>query len=393
MWKAIAFGIFCLLAASDIYTPSMPDISLYFGVSSNAVQATITFYFIGTIIASFICGFMADSLGQKRLLLWGSLTALIGSLLCMGAFSNEMLIVGRLIQGLGAAILPVVGFAVIQHHYPIKEVVKIFSIMGMTLCISPAIAPALGGWINTYFNWRVNFGLIAVLLLISYMWLRAVVPADPSSPTKFTLKTVLKNYGQILKHRQFLGLALTIPLFYGAQWFYLSFLPFYTHEVLGVSSELYGMAIGLLPVPGFFIGSFCSRYLPKYIGVNKTMYLGISCGIAASGVLLFLYAFSWVSLWTICGALGLFLFGLSLLFPTTVPICLEYFKSIKSTASSVRSGLVILGGGIGAYFAEISSDTNFLVMGGFMLVSTILALLFLKVGLIPNKIESLEQES
>ena len=128
----------------------MPDISLYFGVSSNAVQATITFYFIGTVIASLICGFMADSLGQKRLLLWGSLIALIGSLLCMGAFSNEMLIVVRLIQGLGAAILPVVGFAVIQHHYPIKEVVKIFSIMGMTLCISPAIAPALGGWINTY---------------------------------------------------------------------------------------------------------------------------------------------------------------------------------------------------------------------------------------------------
>ena len=188
------------------------------------------------------------------------------------------------------------------------------------------------------------------------MWLRAVVPADQSSPTKFALKTVLKNYGQILKHRQFLGLALTIPLFYGAQWFYLSFLPFYTHEVLGVSSELYGMALGFLPVPGFFIGSFCSRYLPKYIGINKTMYLGISCGIAASGVLLFLYAFSWVSLLTICGALGLFLFGLSLLFPTTVPICLEHFKSIKSTASSVRSGLVILGGGIGAYFAEISSD-------------------------------------
>src|SRR3990167_3676394 len=200
----IGFAIMSYLLATDMFTPSMPDIAHYFNAPDDQVQKTISYFLMGAVITCINAGIFADRIGKKKFMTIGLGLALIGSLLTLTATSLEWLIFGRFIQGLGGGAAPVIGFAMVQELYPREQQTKIYAFLGSYIAIIPAIAPFIGGVISTQWGWHLIFPILTVLFLISIIGVWWVLPSSLDQKKSHSAKEILSSYKMILSSRTYM---------------------------------------------------------------------------------------------------------------------------------------------------------------------------------------------
>jgi DHA1 family bicyclomycin/chloramphenicol resistance-like MFS transporter len=369
----IALGILSYLVATDIYTPSMPDIARDFNTTSDEVQKTISYFLLGAVLSCVFSGIFADQFGKKKFLMAGMALAAFGSVLTVFCPTIEWLILGRFLQGLGGAVGPVIGFAAVQELYKEDQAAKIFGLLGMATAGVPAAVPMLGGLISTYFGWSVIFVIIFFLFIFSFVCIWLYLPASLNHPATHSGWEIVKSYREILTSRTFLALALLSPLFNSVEWFYLTFLPFYVRDIIGLSAELYGFYIGVL-IAWFAIGSYLGSRLITTFGVHKTIMIGLYLGLF-SGVMLWLTVFiTPLSILSIYGSLSFFLLGFGILFPSSVNSSLRVFTKAKTRASSIRSLFITGFAFMGSYTAEWVDESQLSGLALFVTTSAILSI-------------------
>src|SRR5699024_3196706 len=112
-----------------------------------------------------------DRFGRRPVLFIGLGLYLIATLISVLAPTIGILIIGRLVQGLGASATPAAGRAVIRDIWSGDRAARAMSFVMMVMAFAPLIAPILGGQIFTYFGWRaifwlmVGFGAFLVMLV------------------------------------------------------------------------------------------------------------------------------------------------------------------------------------------------------------------------------------
>src|SRR3990167_8473181 len=87
---------------SDVYLPSLPAIGIGLHAGSQAAQFSLSIYMFGFAISILVYGPLSDGIGRRKPLLVGLCLCLIGSIVCFSAQSIQIMIIGRLVQGLGA---------------------------------------------------------------------------------------------------------------------------------------------------------------------------------------------------------------------------------------------------------------------------------------------------
>ncbi|MBP9692622.1 MAG: MFS transporter [Alphaproteobacteria bacterium] len=194
------------LAATDIFLPSLPSMAAYFGASENATQLTIPLYLLGSLLAAPLLGILSDHYGRRPVMLFGMALFLCGTAICIYSPSLSLLLSGRFIQGFGAIVVPVVGWAFLQDLYPKDEGTRVMTWVGSANCVAPLVAPGLGGYIHMAFGWQGNFLLLflfgvttLILMLFSKPTLKSISKKEKLSPSHS-----LKTYGRIITHTQFL---------------------------------------------------------------------------------------------------------------------------------------------------------------------------------------------
>ena len=88
--------------AADIYSPSLPAISLALNTSIDNVQWSMSVYMFGIASSQLIYGPLSEGLGRKPPMIFGLLIMLMGSIICALTESIDQLILGRFVQGAGA---------------------------------------------------------------------------------------------------------------------------------------------------------------------------------------------------------------------------------------------------------------------------------------------------
>jgi MFS family permease len=161
----VASSILCL-TASDICLPSIPQIAEYFSVSDANAQFSISFFLGGQVAATLFWGTFSDRVGRLKAFFLGMLLFFIGTLVCMSNISLELFLAGRLIEGIGSVVIPVVGWAIIQDLYPKDKSARIMTWMGSIISLAPMAAPAFGGQIDKFFGWQADFYFIALFTFI-----------------------------------------------------------------------------------------------------------------------------------------------------------------------------------------------------------------------------------
>ena len=124
-------------------------------------------YLLAQAVSTPLAGRLSDILGRKHLILAGVGLFLAGSILCGAAWSMGALIVGRVLQGLGAGTVMPVSLTISADIYTLEERAKAQGYMASVWAISSVVGPTLGGVFSEFVSWRWLFFINIPLCLIA----------------------------------------------------------------------------------------------------------------------------------------------------------------------------------------------------------------------------------
>src|SRR3990167_10551355 len=164
--------IICLIASVsrfvlDSYLPSLPAIGQYFLVPDSSIQLTLTMYLLGFSLSQLIYGPLSDQYGRRIVIISGITIFLIGTMICAVATNHTVLLIARLIAGIGAGACGVLNRAIASDCFKGSDLSKAWSYTTTTLVVTLIVAPILGGYVQEVFGWRSNFLLAALCVFIA----------------------------------------------------------------------------------------------------------------------------------------------------------------------------------------------------------------------------------
>ena len=151
------------LAVMTITLPSMQEWAAIFGSTQAAVQLTFSGYVVAYGLLQLVYGPLSDRMGRKKVLLFGLAVTVLGSLMAVFASDLPTLIAARVVQGMGCAAGMVIGRALVQDLFDIRERTRIMAYVGMSLGLVPPLAIVVGGQLHVHLGWRANFVVVTVL--------------------------------------------------------------------------------------------------------------------------------------------------------------------------------------------------------------------------------------
>ncbi|MDR3569682.1 MAG: DHA2 family efflux MFS transporter permease subunit [Syntrophobacteraceae bacterium] len=164
---------------TSVVNVSLPHIQGSMSAGVDEVTWVLTSYLVSNAIIIPITGWLAGLFGRKRYLIFSILTFTAASILCGAAPSLKVLILARVLQGLGGGGLQPLSQAILLETFPRREHGMAMAVFGMGVVMAPIVGPVLGGFITDQWSWRWVFyinipaGILAVLLTIFFI-------ADPA---------------------------------------------------------------------------------------------------------------------------------------------------------------------------------------------------------------------
>jgi MFS transporter, DHA1 family, multidrug resistance protein len=333
--------------AIDMYLPAMPTIAGDLGTSMQAMQATITAYFLAFGVAQLLYGPWADQAGRKRPLYVGIAIFALGSALCAMAPSDTLLIAGRAIQGLGGASLMVVPRAIIRDISTGNEATRLMAAVMLVFSVSPMLAPLVGAGLLSVASWRWIFLLLLLASVASVALLAFAQPETlaPEHRQRFNLPETLRAAKRLLTDRGFLSLTFLGAFGMASFFVFLASAAFVYTETFGLSPTGFSLAFAANAVA--FIGaSQAAGPLGERFGALPLMRWA-TLGFAVFTCGLFALALTMpIGLYACILGLGLGNACLGLIIPTTMVMALDDHGDIAGLASSLGGTLQMLTGGV-----------------------------------------------
>jgi DHA1 family bicyclomycin/chloramphenicol resistance-like MFS transporter len=159
----------------DAVLPALPMIGDYLSVTNPLDNPKlITSIFLGLGLGQLIFGPLSDSFGRKPIVYAGFVLFIIASIICITTKNFEMMIFGRVLQGIGLACPRTMSIAMIRDSYEGDYMAKIISIVVMVFILIPIVAPTLGQYLMNNYDWKFifTFNLIFGVLVMLWFWLR-----------------------------------------------------------------------------------------------------------------------------------------------------------------------------------------------------------------------------
>ncbi len=174
----IAIDIACFLTVLDstIVNVSLPNMANYFNTTTTGISWVSTAYLIA--FSSLLINFskIADIYGRKKLFLIGLFIFGISSAFCGLVDTLPLLIIFRILQGVGAAILTPLSIPLGIELFGKEALGKLSVIVGLTISISAASGPVIGGLLNEFFTYRaifyVNIPFVVLALLLGSLFVK-----------------------------------------------------------------------------------------------------------------------------------------------------------------------------------------------------------------------------
>jgi len=291
-WKPVIVAWMAVTVAQmgvGLMLPALPAISADLSISNADTQWYISAYLLGFGTSQLIYGPLSDALGRRPVLLSGLTIALLGALTCaLNTESAELILLGRLLQGIGAGSASVLSRAMIRDCYNGPQLTLAISYVGIAAAFTPMLAPFLGGLISHHLGWAFLFSLMAgYICLITFVLFFQFAETRHGEPQPFTPASVVGGYIKLLGDRYFLGYAGINWLFFTAAILTASVMPFLLQQEVGLDASEYGR---WSLVPAFFtmVGSFSANKLRHRL--NEQQRLQIAFGILGCAALMYLTA-------------------------------------------------------------------------------------------------------
>lgn len=225
---------------TDMYLPSLPEMTRVFGTSESTTQLSLSTYMIGMGLGQLIFGPLSDSLGRKRLLVAGMVLGIVASVVCATAPSIEVLVVARLAQGTAGGMGVVLARAIISDRVHGMAAARAFSVLMLIIGVGPVVAPLVGGAIVEFWSWRGVFWLlcaIAVVQTLVALSMPESLPVDRRS-LDGPIRTY-RNMGSLLAQPAFVGYLVAFGVGFGVLFSFIAGSSVMMQDQLGLSPLLF----------------------------------------------------------------------------------------------------------------------------------------------------------
>jgi len=171
----VTLATFMEVLDTSIANVALPHMAGSLGASQEEATWVLTSYLVSSAIVLPISGWLANRMGRKRFYMTCVAMFTVCSMLCGIAQTLPLLILARVLQGLGGGGLATSEQAILADTFPIEKRGQAFALYGMAVVVAPAIGPTFGGWITDNFNWHWIFFInVPVGLLSLYLSNRMV---------------------------------------------------------------------------------------------------------------------------------------------------------------------------------------------------------------------------
>jgi EmrB/QacA subfamily drug resistance transporter len=171
----VAVALFMEGLDTTIVNTAVPAIADGLQVTPLSLKAVVTSYILSLAVCIPVSGWMADRYGTRRVFGIAVAVFTFASILCGLAQNAPMLVAGRILQGVGAAMMMPVGRLAIIRTFPKSELLRAMNFVIIPALIGPLLGPTVGGLIVHWFSWHTIFfinvpvGLMALWLAHRYM--------------------------------------------------------------------------------------------------------------------------------------------------------------------------------------------------------------------------------
>jgi len=301
------------------------------------IQQTLTAYLLPYAAMMLFHGAVSDAFGRRWPILVGLAGYTIASAGCALASGIETLLIFRALQGLLAGVGMVLGRAIIRDCYQGHEAQRLMSRVLMIFAIAPAVAPIVGGWLQTSFGWRANFWFLAGLgFTLLLACLRFLPETHPShARNRFAPAPLLAAYRHVAFSGRFLLLAGAAAINFAGFFLYVLSAPAFIYGHLRLDEHQFAWLF-MPGVAGMMIGAYLSGRLAGRIAPQRAVALGYAIMFTAALYNVLYYVWFPPQLpWSVVH-LGLYAVGMTISMPAISLLLLDLFPRNRGMASSLQ---------------------------------------------------------
>lgn len=354
--------------SNDLYLPAMPTMGEHLGTTDALVQLTITVFFFSYAIGMLIWGPLSDKYGRKKPLAVGFLLYCAASLVCMLAWDIYVLLIARLLQGIGAASATAISFAMVKDCFSGKTRETVLALVQTISGFGPILAPVVGSWILLVADWRemflllLVFGLIGLVLTLFY---EETLPKEERlSGSAFES---FKEIGVVIQNKSFLWIVLIYSVILIPFYSYINMSSYIFVDFFGCSEQVYSYyyaAVALLAIIGPYL------YIRFMGDANKNVLTYVCFGVCVlAGVGIVVVGQQSPLVFSVM--MFLFYIATNILRPFSTNLILEQQKQDIGTASSVMNMSFNLFGCLGMLLASAPFDNRVLAIGVMLAVCSL----------------------
>ena len=272
------------LAVMTITLPSMQEWAAIFGSTQAAVQLTFSGYVVAYGVMQLVYGPLSDRVGRKKVLMFGLAVTVLGSLMAVFAPDLPTLIAARVVQGMGCAAGMVIGRALVQDLFEIRERTRVMAYVGMTMGLVPPLATVVGGQLHVHLGWRANFVVVSVLAVGLFVaaWRGLPDHQKTSGVQPHWFRAMVSAYARLAREPVFILYVIVLSMTTSTFYAFLAGAPIVLGG-LGVGPDGVGFYIMVGPL-SYIIGNFLTSRLAHRISNRTLMWIGQS--LATGGVAL-----------------------------------------------------------------------------------------------------------
>jgi len=344
-----------------------------------STQHIVSLFIFGMVFGELVIGPIADAIGRKRALVGGLALYMAGTVVAMLSTSVEMIVLGRILQGIGVAGPKIATRALVRDQFEGEAMARIMSFMFVLFILVPMIAPAMGQAVLAFAGWRAIFAVYLALSILLCIWLVMRQPETlaPQNRIRFHPVTLLQNGSRVLRNRRVSLLIVATGFVFGAHLQYLSTAADIFFDVYGIGSLF----------PAYFAAFAASIGLASMVNAQVVRRFGMQamceyalCGLVAFGLCLLALSLVWEGHPPLPAFMALgfaIFFCIGFLFGNLNAMAMQSLGQLAGLgASLIASGsslvAVVFAVAFGAFYNEttIPLASGFLVTGivGLMLV-------------------------
>lgn len=352
-----------------IYSPALPDIAREFRVSNHEAALTISIYFIAFAIGVICWGILSDIIGRKKSMVWGLVTYGTGAIIALLARDFNTILVARVIAAFGAAVGSIITQTILRDVYEKEDLSRVFSIIGISLSISPVIGFLTGGIATKNYGYSGVFVMVLCLAVILIVCTLLFLPETKRMSN--TKPAIISTLNELL-HDKMIWISAFLVAFFNIMLFsYYSIAPF-IFDKAGYSAEEFGYSGILLAIGSLAGGIINKKLIYQKVPAHRLIFVASVIALLGGLGVLMLQRSLWFLLPTLFIVIA---FGIAI--PNILSQALIKYKHIAGTAGAVFGLMYYVFIGLGLTISGLVQNFG-LIITVFSLLSVFLVTMYKK---------------